>query len=465
MTGVFTTEWVTAALRGFSRTRKSSRYFNVMFTHSTCLRPLKAWALFALGCCALALAGPALAGQYRLQAEQSNSVVVAADVQNAEQVCNLEITVAGQPPVEREVRAPYFEARIDITPAEVSAVAVTWRGKSRRVGNTVLNACPTQGGTQFQVVANNVALRAAWARWLQDLGVAKSDCVLTAMRVDRVRYEWFDAGTSEVSPEDWKIQRALSQCDAFLGQKKVWGEQNPKDFACNLAGGLKTRCEGFYTATDAGKTQSITAEAAIRRQLDGQPWSTGLRETAGAKNARTKQAQALAVKQEVDEEARLKAQEQARLREILLAQEAQEAQIRERKEKAIADRARLVQDIERKEQERLEKRSWMLKQLEKLRSDPDAEAKAKAEKADKAEEGKAKEGAGKAVPGKPDTAKPEATPPAAAVPAVPEVPPGQPQAEAPSAVSAKAQPTPSPADAKAQDAKGPLPPMPAAKAN
>ena len=57
-----------------------------------------------------------MAGQYQLLAEQANAVVIAAHVQNAEQVCNLDISVQGRPAQEREVQAPYFEARIDITP-------------------------------------------------------------------------------------------------------------------------------------------------------------------------------------------------------------------------------------------------------------------------------------------------------------------------------------------------------------
>jgi len=43
----------------------------------------------------LALAVPVKAGQYQLLAEQANTVVVAARVQNAEQVCNLEISIQG----------------------------------------------------------------------------------------------------------------------------------------------------------------------------------------------------------------------------------------------------------------------------------------------------------------------------------------------------------------------------------
>jgi hypothetical protein len=345
-----------------------------MQTHSTSRCTLKAWGQSILLFCGLAFLGWAQAGQYRLLAEKPNAVVVAARVQNAEQHCNLEISIQGQAIFEREVRAPYFEARIDITPQDVESVTVTWRGKSKRVNDEIVNACPTLGRTQFQVVDDNVALRAAWLGGFAAMGPAKAECVRTALQLDRVRYEWFDMNDKESSPEDWKIQRAMGQCDAFLAQKKAWGQENPKSFSCVLSG-VKTRCEGFYSVTENGKTRPISAEAAIRRQLDKQPWGTGVREVAGAKVARQKQEQALKDQQLAEEQAKVKAAIEAREREEQMAIEAIAAQARERKAKAEADRTRRLQELERLEQERLEKRSWLLKQLEKLKSDPKADDK------------------------------------------------------------------------------------------
>lgn len=327
----------------------------------------------------LALVCPVQAGQYQLLAEQANTVVVAANVQNAEQVCHLEITVQGQPAMAREVQAPYFETRIDITPPDAEFVTVTWRGQFKRVNGVAVNACPTQGRTQYRVVFDNVPLRAAWGSWLSSMGPAKAECVRTALQADRVRYEWFDLSDPQVSAEDWKIQRAVTQCDAFVAQKKAWGDQNPQRFPCVLSGGLKTQCEGYYSATENGKTQPISREAAIRRQLDNQAWGSGVRETAGAKAARYKKEQDRKARLLAEEEAKVKAEEEARLREVQLAKEALAAQARERKEKAEADRARRLQELDRLEQERLEKRSWLLKQLEKLKSDPQADAKAEAD--------------------------------------------------------------------------------------
>ncbi|WP_155820569.1 hypothetical protein [Limnohabitans sp. Rim47] len=352
-----------------------------MQSNSICRRALNLGGFVAALLGGLALAVPVKAGQYQLLAEQANTVVVAARVQNAEQVCNLEISIQGQASLEREVRAPHFEARIDITPKDAESVVVTWRGKSKRVNDEVVNACPTLGRTQFQVVNDNVALRAAWLSGLAAMGQAKAECVRTALQLDRVRIEWFDMNSPESSPEDWKIQRAMGQCDAFLAQKKAWGEQNPKSFPC-VQSGVKTRCEGFYSVTENGKNRPISAEAAIRRQLDKQPWGTGMRETAGAKVARQKQEQALKDQQLAEEQAKVKAAIEAREREEQMAIEAIAAQARERKAKAEADHARRLQELERREQERLEKRSWMLKQLEKLKSDPKADAKSDAKPVD-----------------------------------------------------------------------------------
>ena len=346
-----------------------------MQSHSIRALALNTGCLITRWCGGLALAVSAQAGQYQLLAEQANTVVVAARVQNAEQVCNLEISVQGQAPFEREVRSPDFETRIDITPQDLELVAVSWRGKFKRVNGEVVNACPTQGSTRFVVVSDNVALQTVWRNAFTAMGPANAQCVRTALQLERVRYEWFDTTAKESSPEDRKIQRALIRCDEFVAQKKAWGDQNPQGFACTLPGGLKTRCEGYFTAALKGKTVPISAEAAIRRQLDAQPWGTGVRETAAAQAARQKQEQARQARLLAEEEAKAKAQEEARLREEQLAQEALAAQARERKEKAEAERARRLQEIERLEQERLEKRSWLLKQLDKLKRDPQAETK------------------------------------------------------------------------------------------
>jgi hypothetical protein len=356
-----------------SRIGVSIRFIKVMHSISNRGRAIKGRVLGVIILGWLACACPVMAGQYQLLAEQSNAVVIAAHVQNAEQVCNLDISVQGRPAQEREVQAPYFEARIDIKPQDTQTVTVTWRGKFKRVNGVAVNACPTQGQAQFQVVSDNAQLRAVWAGVFSQMVPAKAECVRSALQSDRVRYDWFDMNDKQVSPEDWKIQRALTQCDAFLARKKAWGEQTARSFACVLPGGLKTQCEGYFSATENGKTQPISREAAIQRQLEDKAWDSGVRETAAAKAGRQKKEQALKARLAAEEAASIKAQEEARIRE---EQEAKVVQARERKEKAEADHARRLKELDRLEQERLEKRSWMLKQLEKLRRDPKVDAKA-----------------------------------------------------------------------------------------
>ncbi len=43
-------------------------------------------------------------------------------VQNAEQVCKLDISIQGRAMIEREVQAPHFETHIDIMPQDVESV-------------------------------------------------------------------------------------------------------------------------------------------------------------------------------------------------------------------------------------------------------------------------------------------------------------------------------------------------------
>ena len=347
----------------------------VMYSNSIHGHALKGWNTVAAILWGLAFALPAGAGQYQLLAGEPNSVVVAARVLNAEQICNLEVTVQGQTSIEREVKAPHFETRIDITPRETENVTVSWRGKFKRSNGELINACPTEGQTSFRVVVDNAPLRAAWASLWSQMRPEKAECVRTALQSDRVRYDWFDLSDPQTSAEDWKIQRAMAQCDAFLDRKKAWGDNKPDNFACSLPGGLKTRCEGYFMAIENGKNQPISKDAALRRQLDNLAWGTGVRETAAAQASRQRQAQALKAKLAAEEAAKIKAIEDARIREEQQALEAKAAQEQARKDKAEADRAKRLQEIERLENERLEKRSWLLKQLEKLKSDPKEESK------------------------------------------------------------------------------------------
>jgi hypothetical protein len=160
------------------------------------------------------------AGQYVLQAGQTQTVPVSARVVNGETRCNLRISVPGQADVERVVQAPFFDAPIAITPQDVETVTVRWQGQFRRINDQVVNGCPTQGETRFKVVSSNALTRAVWANMQAQLPPAKADCLRTAFELDRVRPEWFDFNDPQPSGEDAKIDRAFAQCEAFLARSK-----------------------------------------------------------------------------------------------------------------------------------------------------------------------------------------------------------------------------------------------------
>jgi hypothetical protein len=343
-----------------------------------------------------------------LVAGQANTVPVSARVLNGEQVCNLEITVPGQPPFERVVRAPFFDTRIAITPGNEATVLVQWRGLSRRTADGVVNACPTQGDLAFNVVRDNALTRAVWSAMLAQLSPAKAECVRVGMTHEKVRPEWFDFNDARPSAEDLRIQQVFNQCDAFLARPKAWGAQSPAGHACTLAGGIQTRCEGFFSAQVNGKTQVITQEVAIQMQLSNQPWSTGVREIAGAKNKRAQLEKERVVRLEAEEAARVQAIEDERLLAEKQAAEAKLAEQRAIQAKIDALKAQIAEDKIRKEKERIENRNWLLKQVDKMTGKNQPVP---------TEEAKPTQPAGAAEPAVAPSAAPAVAPAAAPVPA------------------------------------------------
>ncbi len=317
----------------------------------------------------LGAAPVAWAGQYVLQAGQANTVPVSARVLNGETACNLVIQVPGQAPVERVVRAPFFDASIAITPTDEEAVTVRWQGRSRRLGDQVVNGCPTQGETRFQVVANNALTRAVWAGMLTQLPPAKAQCLRVVFEQERVRPEWFDFNDPQPSGEDAKIERGFAQCEAFLARPKAWGAQNPQGHACTVSG-VQTRCEGFFTASLNGRVQTISQEAAMLRQLANLPWSTGVREIAAERNSRIQQEKDRVIRLAAAEEAKLQAIEDARLEAEKQVQEAKAAEQRALQEKIAGLRTQIAEEKERQKNEK----NWLFKQVDKLMGTP-AEAK------------------------------------------------------------------------------------------
>jgi len=329
---------------------------------------------------------PAWAGQYVLLADQSNTVPVAVRVENGEPACNVEITVQGQPPFDREVRAPHYETRVVITPQDVELVTVSWRGRPRRVNEAVFNACPTLGQTQFSVVSDGRQVRANWDVLFASFSPDKAECVRTAFRAEGVRTEGYDLNDRQVTREDWKIHRALTQCDGFLAQKKAWGDQNPKSFACTLGGGLKTQCEGYYTATVNGKVQPVSYETAVQLHLNGVPVGSGVRELSASQAARVRRVQAEQARVAAEAAAKAKAEDDARAQLIRQAEEARVAAIKAKKDKEAADLAEKLAVLARVEEEEKARRSWLRKQLDNFKESSGIETTPRPKPVEKPEE-------------------------------------------------------------------------------
>lgn len=403
----------------------------------------------------------AWAGQYVVQAGQTQTVPVAVRVINGETRCNVRISVPGQADVERVVQAPFFDTPVAITPLDEEFVTVRWQGQSRRINDQVVNGCPTQGETRFKVVSSNALTRAVWAGMQAQLTPAKAECVRTAFELDRVRPEWFDFNDPQPSGEDAKIDRAFAQCDAFIAQPKAWGTQNPQGHACTVAG-VKTRCEGFFTARLDGKVQTISREAAIQRQLQNLPWSSGVREIASVRASRIQQEKDRVARAAAEEAAKLQAIEDARLQAERQAQEAKAAEQRALQEKIAALKAQIAEEKAQAAQEK----NWVFKQIDKLTGAAAPEPKPdEAAKPASAAASAPAAPAAPAAPRPPTAAPPKAPVPATAAPAPPSAPPSAPPAPiSPAAANAAPPPPLAVPPAAVQPAPTPanrsLPPLP-----
>ena len=334
-------------------------------------------------------------------------------------------------------------------------MTVRWQGQFRRINDQVVNGCPTQGETRFKVVSNNALTRTVWASMQAQLPPAKADCLRTAFEQDRVRPEWFDFNDPQPSGEDAKIDRAFAQCEAFLTRPKAWGTQSPQSHACTVAG-VKTRCEGFFTASVNGKVQTISRENAIQRQLLNLPWGTGVRELASVKSSRIQQEKDRVAREAAEEAAKLQAIEDARLQAERQAQEAKAAEQRALQDKIAALKAQIAEEKALAAQER----NWVFRQIDKIRGVPAPDA--KSQEAPKPAGSAAP--AGGAVPAAPAT---PAAPAAAAVPAAPAAPAAAAPAAAPPVQATPAAPQSAPVAAPAtapapaaNPAARSLPPLP-----
>jgi hypothetical protein len=382
----------------------------------------------------------AWAGQYVLQAGQTQTVPVAARVVNGETRCNLRISVPGQADVERVVQAPFFDTAMAITPLNEESVTVRWQGQSRRINDQVVNGCPTQGETRFKVVSSNALTRAVWAGMQAQLAPAKAECVRTAFELDRVRPEWFDFNDPQPSGEDARIDRAFAQCEAFVARPKAWGTQSPQNHACTVAG-VKTRCEGFFTASENGKVQTISREAAIQKQLQNLPWSSGVREIASVRTTRIQQEKDRVAREAAEDAAKLQVIEDARLKAERQAQEAKAAEQRALQDKIAALKVQIAEEKALAAQEK----NWVFKQIDKIKGVPAPDAKPQ-ETPQPTSPAAPVAPAAAAVPAAPAAVAPAAAP-AQASPAAPLPPP-----------TAAPAPAPAPAPNPAARSLPPLPP-------
>ena len=385
----------------------------------------------------LCAAPGAWAGQYVLQAGQTQTVPVSARVNNGETRCNVRISVPGQADLERVVQAPFFDTAVALTPQDEEVVTVRWQGQFRRINDQLVNGCPTQGETRFKVVSNNALTRAVWTGMQAQMPPAKAECVRTAFELDRVRPEWFDFSDPQPSGEDAKIDRAFSQCEAFLARPKAWGAQSQQGHSCTVAG-VKTRCEGFFTASVNGKVQTISREAAIQMQLQNLPWSTGVREIASLRTTRIQQEKDRVARAAAEEAARLQAIEDASLQAKRQAQEAKAAEERALQDKIAALKVQIAEEKALAAQEK----NWVSNQIDKIRGVPAPEAKTQ-----ETPQLASPAAPAAAVPAAPAAVAPAAAPPAQATPTVP--------LPAPTAAPAAA---PAPAANPAARSLPPLPP-------
>jgi hypothetical protein len=305
---------------------------------------------------------PAHAGQYQLMLGQAQSVPIAVPVRNNETQCHVQLQVAGQPPVERVVKAPLFETRLLIRPEQAGPVVVRWIGVAKRLDAEVVNGCPTEGQTELNAAAGNEGILAFWNSLFAKLGPSMAACVRNALDVQQVRYAWFDLKAPQTSGEDAKIQAAVQQCESFVNRSTAWGSKDPARHACALPSGQKTECEGYYA--EPGKSgQVISMQQAIARQLQGLPWTTGVREQPQVKAQRLKREHAEQLRQEAQALAKLEAEAKQQRDEE--ARRVAEAKAQE--EAAEAEKARVAEQKEKEEKERLENRSWFAKTYDGLK--------------------------------------------------------------------------------------------------
>jgi septal ring factor EnvC (AmiA/AmiB activator) len=135
--------------------------------------------------------------------------------------------------------------------------------------------------------------------------------------------------------------------------------------------GVKTRCEGFFSASENGKVQTISREAAIQMQLQNLPWSSGVREIASVRTTRVQQEKDRVAREAAEEAAKLQAIKDTRLKAEQQALEAKAVEQRALQDKIAALKVQIAEEKALAAQEK----NWVFKQIDKIKGVPAPEAK------------------------------------------------------------------------------------------
>lgn len=304
------------------------------------------------------------AGQFRLQVGQVNRVPVGIEVRNAETVCNVEVSIEGGPTLQQRVTAPDFLVWLTLMPSQAGPVQVSWRGVFyRNEKDELFNACPTMGQTRLMATSSNADLQADWQVHWQTMGTAMSQCVQTALSLQGLSAAWYDRRDPVGSVMDKVLARSEHQCQRFVQIKTPWGGEPMTSHAC-LLGGLKTRCEGYFLASNKGP--KLGYAQALAQHLAGATLTAHHQETRAAQLARARAAQQAKEKAEAEEAARVEAFKRA----LAEQKKREEAELEAKRLEQEAERQRQVKAAEQREREWLENRPWLVRKLSRIQPKP-----------------------------------------------------------------------------------------------
>jgi murein DD-endopeptidase MepM/ murein hydrolase activator NlpD len=294
----------------------------------------------------------------------------------AEMSCSIEITL-GARKEQRVAEAPGYEVPFEFQSQDPGVTEIRWEGKFRSRGLRSTPACPGSGLVRVTTVPNTEQRKAEWARVFAPLRPEQRTCLQVGLTHRGVKFESTDPQASLDGPTAPAAREVFAKCDSFFMVPRVWGVNDPTDYPCALAGGLKSRCSANYAERlPDGRLAPISLEAAIVSHLDGKSWTTDQRESDAARDARERLAREDQMRRDAEQarrEAELAAKRQAEERERQARMESEERERRARIEAEERDR-RLKESPEyRRQQAELERRrvAELLATEEKTRREKD----------------------------------------------------------------------------------------------